>query len=132
MVRIRIQVRGIVQGVGFRPFVYRQAARFGLSGFVQNTGSGVTIEIEGESAACAEFFAALTSEAPPLSRIQGVESNEIPATGERGFTIHTSEAGEKSALGSRRDSAARGRIALGFARPRCPVPARSARAAAPV
>ena len=98
MVRIRIQVRGIVQGVGFRPFVYRQAARFGLSGFVQNTGSGVTIEIEGESAACAEFFAALTSEAPPLSRIQSVESSEIPATGEQGFAIHTSESGEKSAL----------------------------------
>ena len=69
MVRIRIQVRGIVQGVGFRPFVYRQAARFGLSGFVQNTGSGVTIEIEGESAACTGFLTALTSEAPPLSRI---------------------------------------------------------------
>ena len=98
MVRIRIQVRGIVQGVGFRPFVYRQAARFGLSGFVQNTGSGVTIEIEGESAACAGFLAALTSEAPPLSRIQSVESSEIPATGERGFAIHTSEGGEKSAL----------------------------------
>ena len=98
MVRIRIQVRGIVQGVGFRPFVYRQAARFALSGFVQNTGSGVTIEIEGESAACAEFLAALTSEAPPLSRIQSVEPVEIPATGERGFAIHTSKGGEKSAL----------------------------------
>ena len=98
MVRIRIQVRGIVQGVGFRPFVYRQAARFGLSGFVQNTGSGVTIEIEGESSACAGFLAALSSEAPPLSRIQSVEPVEIPATGERGFAIHTSEGGEKSAL----------------------------------
>jgi len=98
MVRIRIQVRGIVQGVGFRPFVYRQAARFALSGFVQNTGSGVTIEIEGESAACAGFLAALTSEAPPLSRIQSVEPVEIPVTGERGFAIHTSQAGEKSAL----------------------------------
>ena len=98
MVRIRIQVRGIVQGVGFRPFVYRQAARFGLSGFVQNTGSGVTIEIEGTSAACAGFLAALSGEAPPLSRIQSVEQNEIPATGERGFAIHTSEGGEKSAL----------------------------------
>ena len=98
MVRIRIQVRGIVQGVGFRPFVYRQAARFGLSGFVQNTGSGVTIEIEGDPAACAGFLAALTSEAPPLSRIQSVESSEIPVTGEQGFAIHTSEGGEKSAL----------------------------------
>ncbi len=98
MVRIRIQVRGIVQGVGFRPFVYRQAARFGLSGFVQNTGSGVTIEIEGESAACAGFLAALSAEAPPLSRIQSIEPNEIPTTGERGFTIIASEGGEKSAL----------------------------------
>lgn len=98
MVRIQVQVRGIVQGVGFRPFVYRQAARFGLSGFVQNTGSGVTIEIEGESAACAGFLAALSGEAPPLSRIQSVEQSEIPATGERGFAIHESKSGDKSAL----------------------------------
>ena len=98
MVRYRIQVRGIVQGVGFRPFVYRQAARFGLSGFVQNTGSGVTIEIEGESAACAAFLAALSEEAPPLSRIQNVEQNEIPTTNERGFSICKSESGEKTAL----------------------------------
>ncbi len=98
MIRIRIQVRGIVQGVGFRPFVYRQAARFALSGFVQNTGSGVTIEIEGESSACAGFLAALTSEAPPLSRIQSVESSEIPTTGERGFAIRASGGGDKSAL----------------------------------
>ena len=98
MVRIRIQVRGIVQGVGFRPFVYRQAARFALSGFVQNTGSGVTIEIEGESSACEGFLAALTSEAPPLSRIQSVESSEIPTTGERGFVIRASGGGDKSAL----------------------------------
>ncbi|MEN6635937.1 MAG: carbamoyltransferase HypF [Clostridiaceae bacterium] len=98
MVRYRIQVRGIVQGVGFRPFVYREAMRFALSGFVQNTGSGVTIEIEGDNAACAGFLSALNDEAPPLSRIQSVEAGEIPAKNERGFLIRASEGGEKSAL----------------------------------
>lgn len=98
MVRYQIQVRGIVQGVGFRPFVFRQAARFSLAGFVQNTGSGVTIEIEGDSSACEAFFDALSNEAPPLSRIQQVEKVELLPTGERGFTIRASVGGEKIAL----------------------------------
>ena len=98
MVRYRIEVRGIVQGVGFRPFVYRQALRFALSGFVQNTASGVAIEIEGESAACAGFIAALSSEAPPLSRIQRIDQTEVPTSGERGFLIRDSAGGEKTAL----------------------------------
>ncbi|MDD4312784.1 MAG: acylphosphatase, partial [Eubacteriales bacterium] len=98
MVRYRIQVRGIVQGVGFRPFVYREALRFALSGFVQNTSSGVTIEIEGEPAACAAFCSALRENAPPLSRIQNIDQTEVPATGERGFFIHSSAGGEKTAL----------------------------------
>ena len=98
MVRYRIQVRGIVQGVGFRPFVYRQAARYALSGFVQNTSSGVTIEIEGDDAACAAFLAALREEAPPLSRIQSVDQAEIRPLGGQGFHILASEGGEKTAL----------------------------------
>ncbi len=98
MVRYQIQVRGIVQGVGFRPFVFRQAARFSLAGFVQNTGAGVTIEIEGNSAACEAFLAALSNEAPPLSRIRQIEKTELPPTGEQGFVIRSSSGGEKIAL----------------------------------
>jgi len=98
MVRYRIQVRGIVQGVGFRPFVFREAVRRALSGFVLNTGSGVTIEIEGEGAACDSFLTALSTIAPPLSRVQQIEKIELPPTGERGFVIRKSKSGEPSAL----------------------------------
>ena len=72
MVRYRIQVRGIVQGVGFRPFVFREAVRRALAGYVLNTGSGVAIEIEGDSAACESFLTALATKAPPLSRVQHI------------------------------------------------------------
>ena len=98
MVRLSLQIRGIVQGVGFRPFVYREALRHSLAGFVQNTGSGVTIEIEGELADCEAFFAALETNAPPLSRVQSIERTEIPPLGTRGFTILASSGGERDAL----------------------------------
>lgn len=88
--RLRIRVTGIVQGVGFRPFVYQQAERFSLRGFVLNDGDGVIIEIEGESSAHSTFMAALTQTSPPLSRIDSITTEEIDALGESSFTIRRS------------------------------------------
>ncbi|MBM3133367.1 MAG: carbamoyltransferase HypF, partial [Chloroflexi bacterium] len=85
MKRVRVKVRGIVQGVGFRPFVYRLAQDHGLTGWVRNTSSGVEIEIEGNDVDA--FLTALQTEFPPMARIEEVTVSEIAPTGERGFTI---------------------------------------------
>jgi hydrogenase maturation protein HypF len=93
VVRRRLEVAGIVQGVGFRPFVFRLAERLGLGGHVLNDASGVIIEIEGAAAALDAFAAALTAEAPPLARITAVRAAEVAAAGERGFRIVASAHG---------------------------------------
>lgn len=98
MIRYALNIGGIVQGVGFRPFLYREALAHNLAGFVQNTSFGVYLEIEGTSGDCEAFLRALEANAPPLSKITGIERNEIPATGEQGFFIRTSEVGERRAL----------------------------------
>ncbi len=85
MKRLRIIVRGIVQGVGFRPFVYTLALRHNLRGSVINTSQGVVIEVEGEETS--SFLVALRQEAPPLSRIDEIATEEIPVTGDEGFRI---------------------------------------------
>ncbi len=72
-IRERIGISGIVQGVGFRPFVYRTARDCGLSGFVRNDGAGVTVEIEGEDSEIKRFHEKLIRDAPPLSRITDCE-----------------------------------------------------------
>ncbi len=87
-----IHITGIVQGVGFRPFVYGLATRFGLDGWVRNTSAGVDIEAEGERAALEEFVRALWRELPPLARIDTLEVAYGPAQGRRGFEIIHSEA----------------------------------------
>jgi len=93
--RRRIEVRGIVQGVGFRPFVWRLAHQLDLAGFVCNASSGVVIEVEGESNALDRFEAALRDEAPPLSRIDSIDCKLIPSIcGEPGFVISESSGGE--------------------------------------
>lgn len=89
--RLRLRVRGAVQGVGFRPFAYGVAARFGLSGFVRNDADGVLLEIEG--ARHADFLAALEREKPPLARIDGMEIEYIGVTGDPGFSILESVSG---------------------------------------
>ncbi len=93
-VRKRIQVSGIVQGVGFRPFVYRLAAELGLAGSIRNTASGVTIEIEGAAPAVESFLVRLPAEAPSLARITSIRASEIAAIGEREFRILPSREGE--------------------------------------
>lgn len=76
--RRAIRIRGQVQGVGFRPFIYRLATGNGLSGFVRNDGAGVDIEIQGDAARLDEFLDAL-HELPPLARIDDVRVEELPA-----------------------------------------------------
>lgn len=83
--RAKIEIRGIVQGVGFRPFVYNLAESLRLNGYVANTSDGVTIEIEGEDVQ--NFIKRLPSEAPPLSRIVDIAVSNLPPTGYRGFSI---------------------------------------------
>ena len=68
----RLRVTGTVQGVGFRPFVYRHAVGLGLRGFVRNDSAGVLIEVEGSAADIAELMRLLTDEAPPLARVTSV------------------------------------------------------------
>jgi hydrogenase maturation protein HypF len=95
-VRWRIQVQGVVQGVGFRPFVHRLAQRLNLSGSVLNDSAGVLIEVEGESAAVAIFRQALSAEAPPLARIDNVTTSVVPVLGSKGFAILHSESSDSA------------------------------------
>lgn len=74
MVRRRLRVEGLVQGVGFRPFVHRSASRLGLVGFVANQAAGVVVEVEGERDAVAAFEAALLTDVPPLARVDAVHA----------------------------------------------------------
>jgi hydrogenase maturation protein HypF len=99
--RSRIRVEGIVQGVGFRPFVHALATRLGLSGFVGNDAAGVFIEVEGDPAAVERFRADLEGQAPPLAVVERVSAQAVDATGDAaaGFVIVASEAGgERQAL----------------------------------
>jgi hydrogenase maturation protein HypF len=97
--RRRIAIQGIVQGVGFRPFVYAQALHRGLVGFVLNNSSGVTIEVEGTSEALDGFQRALHEEAPPLARIDSLVAETVPPCYENAFIIAHSQAGaERHAL----------------------------------
>lgn len=85
--RERIEVRGNVQGVGFRPYVYSLATQFGLRGFVRNHSQGVTIEIEGLKIELASFVEVLTKAPPPLARIDLVETAEMTPEGSPDFRI---------------------------------------------
>ncbi len=96
-VRRAIRVRGEVQGVGFRPFVYRLAHDLGLAGWVLNDGQGVAIEVQGPAPDVASFERRLTSDAPPLARVAHLEAATRKVTGEdnaqRGFRILASQSG---------------------------------------
>ena len=97
--RIRARVTGVVQGVGFRPFVYRLATSLGLAGFVLNDSRGVLLEVEGEPAEVERFLRRFRSEAPPLSTVEDVRAEDVEPGGEVGFEIVESEdAGPPSAL----------------------------------
>ncbi len=85
--RVRLRVLGTVQGVGFRPYVYRLATELGLAGSVLNDERGVVIEAEGLSAAVTALAERLAPEAPPLASIERVERQQLPVRGESGFRI---------------------------------------------
>jgi hydrogenase maturation protein HypF len=96
--RRRFVVTGIVQGVGFRPFVHGLAMRTGLAGFVFNDGRGVVIEVEGKPDALDSFAAALPVEAPALARVDEVSATRVEPVGTLGFAIAPSRAGAAEAL----------------------------------
>jgi hydrogenase maturation protein HypF len=85
--RLRVCVQGVVQGVGFRPFVYTTASALGLSGCVRNDSSGAVIEIEGDGDGIDLFLNRLTKSPPPLAFIESVDTESIPVVGGTGFTI---------------------------------------------
>ncbi|GAA2264431.1 carbamoyltransferase HypF [Streptomyces amakusaensis] len=91
--RRRVAVRGVVQGVGFRPFVFTLAAELGLGGHVGNTGDGVLAEIEGPPDAVDSFCLRVRTDAPPSARVVSVRHEDIAATGARGFAIAPSRPG---------------------------------------
>jgi len=91
IVRKQIFIRGIVQGVGFRPFVYNLAQSLALSGYILNSSSGVTIEIEGEDSAVEQFLHTLRNSPPPLAQITDIALTGIPVQGELCFAIRDSQ-----------------------------------------
>jgi hydrogenase maturation protein HypF len=93
MERRAVTVGGIVQGVGFRPFVHNLAARLALSGFVRNQVGGVCIEVEGETDSLDRFLVTLARDAPPLAQIDAVTWEPRPVRGESCFHIEASDAG---------------------------------------
>ncbi|MFA7383026.1 MAG: carbamoyltransferase HypF [Desulfurivibrionaceae bacterium] len=88
--RWKITVSGIVQGVGFRPFVYRLALARGLSGFVANTPEGVAIEAQGRAGQLEDFLVALRKEAPPLAQVGEIISGPIPLRDDNVFVLRHS------------------------------------------
>jgi len=96
--RRRLLVRGVVQGVGFRPFVHALAGREGLAGFVRNDGDGVVIEAEGAPESLDRFMHALVDEAPALARVDAVGVSRLAPEHARGFAIAASDGRGGAAL----------------------------------
>lgn len=97
--RLRITIRGAVQGVGFRPFIYRLATGFGLKGWINNSPQGVFIEVEGNQEKLKEFLLHIETDKPPHSSIQSLESLYLDPIGYKKFEIKPSDvSGKKVAL----------------------------------
>ncbi|MHB1160215.1 MAG: carbamoyltransferase HypF [Chloroflexota bacterium] len=92
--RCRLVVTGIVQGVGFRPFVHRLAHQLGLAGWVLNSTEGVVIEVEGTAELVDSFVRALPQEAPPLAKVDRVDRADLPPIGYTTFAIESSQEAE--------------------------------------
>ncbi len=88
--RQRFRLTGLVQGVGFRPFVHRLARELGLAGFVTNDAAGVVVEVEGPPPAVAVFARRLAADAPPAARVDAVARTRVAPTGETAFRIEAS------------------------------------------
>ncbi|MGA9778010.1 MAG: carbamoyltransferase HypF [Limisphaerales bacterium] len=97
--RLKLAVRGAVQGVGFRPFLFRLASELKLAGWVNNSSQGVLVEVEGPRAVLEEFLLRLENEKPPRSFIQSLKVSWLDAVGHAGFEIRESgTGGDKTAL----------------------------------
>jgi hydrogenase maturation protein HypF len=96
-VRRRFVLRGVVQGVGFRPFVHATATGLQLSGEVHNEAGGLVVEVEGPRRAVTAFGSRLVAEAPPLAVVEDVEVTDLPLRGGGGFTIGRSGPGGRAA-----------------------------------
>lgn len=95
--RVQVNVRGTVQGVGFRPCVYRLARALELTGWVRNSSNGVVIEVEGTAKAIETFLERLQVDAPAAASIEAIRTSLIPARGDASFAIGTSaEPGERT------------------------------------
>ncbi|HSE07097.1 MAG TPA: carbamoyltransferase HypF [Nocardioidaceae bacterium] len=100
-IRRRYEISGVVQGVGFRPFVYVTASELALTGSVANDVAGVVVEVEGEPGAVAELGRRLADDAPPLSVVESIHETELEPLGGTGFTIEESTGtGDKRTLAS--------------------------------
>ena len=105
MSRVRARVEGTVQGVGFRPYVYRLAGELGVAGHVLNDSRGVVVEVEAPEAAVEAFLARLPAEAPPLATVERVVAEPLEELGERGFSIRDSPPGGEPRAAVTPDSA---------------------------
>ena len=90
VVRAGARVEGVVQGVGFRPYVHRLAGELGLTGWVLNDERGVLLEVEGPEGAVDSFLERLPREVPPLASVERVERSALDPVGEAGFEIRAS------------------------------------------
>src|SRR3990172_8238767 len=88
--RMQISANGVVQGVGFRPYIYNLATRFSLSGFVQNDSSGVFIDVEGCDSSVDEFLNCLAKSPPPHAIIEDIHYTTLPPKGYKDFVIEES------------------------------------------
>jgi hydrogenase maturation protein HypF len=103
--RVRARIEGTVQGVGFRPYVYRLAGELGVAGHVLNDSRGVVVEAEAPDETVARFLARLPAEAPSLATVERITAEELEELGERGFSIRTSPAGGEPRAAVTPDSA---------------------------
>ncbi|GAB4537829.1 MAG: carbamoyltransferase HypF [Pleurocapsa sp.] len=95
---LKLEIQGIVQGVGFRPFVYQLATELGLTGWVNNSSAGVSIEVEGDRPILEIFLTRLQQEKPYLSKIQQIQVDWLDVVGYDDFRIKNSIGGNKTAL----------------------------------
>jgi len=96
MPRFRLDIGGVVQGVGFRPFIYRTARDLGLVGWVRNAASGVTVEVQGTDGSLEEFVRRVRQNHPPAARIVSLTARRVPEEGGREFTIQSSAVGGRT------------------------------------
>ncbi len=96
--RLQIIIKGAVQGVGFRPFIYRLATDLNLKGWVNNSASGVFIEVEGSETLLETFLSSIPSKKPPISQINSLETRWLDPVNYPNFEIRHSSSGEKTAI----------------------------------